>query len=70
MSPLAQSISKLVSGLTGTVPILKLIGCLYDGFGIHVKCMKKDKVTRQKTSQNLVRINNYFESAVAKVKEQ
>ena len=32
--------------------------------------MKKDKVTLQKTSQNLVRVNNYFESAVAKVKEQ
>lgn len=36
----------LVPGLTRTVSFLKLLGCLYDGFGIHAKGMKIDKVTR------------------------
>ena len=45
---------------------------VYDSFGIHVKGEKADKLTFQRTSQDVTKINNYFESTVAKalVKEQ
>ena len=61
---------KLISGLSGRVSFLRTLGCLYDSFGIHAKGMRAERVTIKEASQNLSQINNYFESTVAKVKEQ
>ena len=61
---------KMATGLSRTMSFLKMLGSLYDSFGIHAKGMKADKVTLQHTSQTVARINSHFERTVAKVKEQ
>ena len=61
---------KVVSGLSGTVSFLKMLGCLYDTFGIHAKGQATETIILEDAKQKVNEINGYIRCTVAKVKER
>jgi hypothetical protein len=64
---------KLVTGLAGTITFLKMLGCLYESFGIHSKVSKGMSVgnasSLENAKENLAKVNKYVQDIVTKVKE-
>ncbi|CAB4045052.1 Hypothetical predicted protein, partial [Paramuricea clavata] len=64
---------KLVTGLAGTITFLKMLGCLYESFGIHSKVSKGMSVgnasSLENVKENVAKVNKYVQDTVTKVKE-
>ena len=60
----------IVSGLSGTEKFLKMLGSLFDTFGIHAKGHSTKKTTLEQAKQNVTEIHEYMQTTVAKVKER
>lgn len=64
---------KLVTGLAGTITFLKMLGCLYESFGIHSKVSKGMSVgnasSLENAKENVAKVNKYVQDTVTKVKE-
>ena len=50
---------KIVSGLSGTGKFLKMLGSLFDTFGIHAKGQSTKKTTLVQAKQNVTEIHEY-----------
>lgn len=49
---------------------LKILGSLYDTFGIDSKGMKREGVSLKQAKQNVTKIDNYVRGTVSRVKER
>ena len=61
---------KIVTSLSETVSFLRILGSLYDTFGIHSKGMKPDGVSLKQAKENVTKIDSYVKDTVSKVKER
>jgi hypothetical protein len=62
---------KLVTGLSNTVTFLKMLGCLFDSFGIHSKGVGVDEsVSLQNATENVAKVDKYIQETVSKVKKR
>ena len=56
---------KLVTSLAGTITFLKMLGCLYECFGIHSKGMSVGNTSSlENAKDNVVMVNKYMQDTV------
>ena len=60
----------IVSDLSGTGKFLKMLGSMFDTFGLHAKGQSTKKTTLEQAKQNVTEIQEYMQTTVAKVKER
>ena len=60
----------ILSGLSGTGKFLKMLGSLFDTFGIHAKGQSRKKTTLEQAKQNVTEIHKYMQTTVVTVKER